>query len=114
MIRRPPRSTLFPYTTLFRSRLLLLLERFSRTALGSLRCRHHRSQRRFLSGELRVHFRRLWGWPVDEAGRPSRRRRRRGRLVRAGGLSVQLRGREPRRPVPNVRTSRWCWVGVWL
>src|SRR5260370_17965195 len=26
MIRRPPRSTLFPYTTLFRSRLLLLDE----------------------------------------------------------------------------------------
>src|SRR3712207_7670777 len=25
MIRRPPRSTLFPYTTLFRSRLLLCL-----------------------------------------------------------------------------------------
>src|SRR3712207_7260470 len=25
MIRRPPRSTLFPYTTLFRSSLLLLL-----------------------------------------------------------------------------------------
>src|SRR2546430_11798975 len=25
MIRRPPRSTLFPYTTLFRSRLLLFL-----------------------------------------------------------------------------------------
>src|SRR3989442_5852294 len=24
MIRRPPRSTLFPYTTLFRSRILLL------------------------------------------------------------------------------------------
>src|SRR3712207_7375600 len=29
MIRRPPRSTLFPYTTLFRSTLLaLLMERF--------------------------------------------------------------------------------------
>src|SRR2546430_8827364 len=27
MIRRPPRSTLFPYTTLFRSLLLLELER---------------------------------------------------------------------------------------
>src|SRR3989454_12132639 len=27
MIRRPPRSTLFPYTTLFRSRELPLLER---------------------------------------------------------------------------------------
>src|SRR3712207_8629881 len=26
MIRRPPRSTLFPYTTLFRSRLAALLE----------------------------------------------------------------------------------------
>src|SRR5688572_31871705 len=26
MIRRPPRSTLFPYTTLFRSRLILLRE----------------------------------------------------------------------------------------
>src|SRR2546421_9297134 len=27
MIRRPPRSTLFPYTTLFRSRLEVLLKR---------------------------------------------------------------------------------------
>src|SRR3712207_8724070 len=27
MIRRPPRSTLFPYTTLFRSRIAFLLER---------------------------------------------------------------------------------------
>src|SRR3989337_3499018 len=27
MIRRPPRSTLFPYTTLFRSKLLLVLAR---------------------------------------------------------------------------------------
>src|SRR2546427_4567898 len=27
MIRRPPRSTLFPYTTLFRSRLLYTLEK---------------------------------------------------------------------------------------
>src|SRR3712207_8162370 len=26
MIRRPPRSTLFPYTTLFRSQLLCMLE----------------------------------------------------------------------------------------
>src|SRR5438309_8011200 len=28
MIRRPPRSTLFPYTTLFRSRMFLLLITF--------------------------------------------------------------------------------------
>src|SRR5438046_6397175 len=60
MIRRPPRSTLFPYTTLFRSRLLLLIskhlilciylvfrigkecrseERFSRNAETDLVCR---------------------------------------------------------------------------
>src|SRR2546427_6946993 len=32
MIRRPPRSTLFPYTTLFRSSPVLLLERRSRPA----------------------------------------------------------------------------------
>src|SRR5947199_716623 len=31
MIRRPPRSTLFPYTTLFRSRLARLFEPFQTT-----------------------------------------------------------------------------------
>src|SRR2546427_10315033 len=31
MIRRPPRSTLFPYTTLFRSNLNAYAERFVRT-----------------------------------------------------------------------------------
>src|SRR2546425_7893073 len=35
MIRRPPRSTLFPYTTLFRSMLReLLLERLGRLQVG--------------------------------------------------------------------------------
>src|SRR5438874_10355502 len=33
MIRRPPRSTLFPYTTLFRSSRMLLLARLRRTGL---------------------------------------------------------------------------------
>src|SRR5256885_2560251 len=33
MIRRPPRSTLFPYTTLFRSRISLLLGSSLMTAL---------------------------------------------------------------------------------
>src|SRR2546430_16973280 len=37
MIRRPPRSTLFPYTTLFRSS----------PSLHSRRCRHHLDVRRF-------------------------------------------------------------------
>src|SRR2546427_4655759 len=38
MIRRPPRSTLFPYTTLFRSRLDLNLDRNRRRPATS---RHH-------------------------------------------------------------------------
>src|SRR2546422_6296106 len=37
MIRRPPRSTLFPYTTLFRSRLAAV--RAPRDTLGSVHCR---------------------------------------------------------------------------
>src|SRR3712207_8122027 len=37
MIRRPPRSTLFPYTTLFRSRLQVLLDvRLARAQLQAL------------------------------------------------------------------------------
>src|SRR3712207_8148174 len=34
MIRRPPRSTLFPYTTLFRSPLIVLIAIFSISVLG--------------------------------------------------------------------------------
>src|SRR2546426_11738788 len=35
MIRRPPRSTLFPYTTLFRSRFQMPLSRLSSTSSGN-------------------------------------------------------------------------------
>src|SRR2546425_7961887 len=42
MIRRPPRSTLFPYTTLFRSRLRRLVSQ-RRRALPPSRCRKKRS-----------------------------------------------------------------------
>src|SRR3989442_3611220 len=50
MIRRPPRSTLFPYTTLFRSNL-------GRSPLP-------RADRRRLGGGWRnkLLFRRRWGW----------------------------------------------------
>src|SRR2546430_5123567 len=34
MIRRPPRSTLFPYTTLFRSRMLRLIKFQNWTSFG--------------------------------------------------------------------------------
>src|SRR5258708_31837520 len=39
MIRRPPRSTLFPYTTLFRSKLTLLGRSRSRVLAGTRRRR---------------------------------------------------------------------------
>src|SRR2546430_11028617 len=42
MIRRPPRSTLFPYTTLFRSGLEVVGLRIRRGKLG---CRDHVPQR---------------------------------------------------------------------
>src|SRR6185369_10399555 len=46
MIRRPPRSTLFPYTTLFRARSLDRLRRLEDCSLGGrsalrLNCLHH-------------------------------------------------------------------------
>src|SRR2546425_8633093 len=55
MIRRPPRSTLFPYTTLFRSALRLLAhqlvellrrgrERYGQHLLGELRSEEHTSE----------------------------------------------------------------------
>src|SRR2546422_6802553 len=36
MIRRPPRSTLFPYTTLFRSMLLLARPTFAQVDTGAI------------------------------------------------------------------------------
>src|SRR5271165_7537348 len=48
MIRRPPRSTLFPYTTLFRSRAFCAARCFprrgSKTSLGSRRSEEHTSE----------------------------------------------------------------------
>src|SRR2546425_7360164 len=38
MIRRPPRSTLFPYTTLFRSGFRQLCEEFLEEASGYIKC----------------------------------------------------------------------------
>src|SRR5688572_32092414 len=60
MIRRPPRSTLFPYTTLFRSSLL-----------------HHRAERRHRSGRRQTARRdcRAGGEQADHFHRPQSRRR---------------------------------------
>src|SRR5258708_12656786 len=50
MIRRPPRSTLFPYTTLFRSNDPVREARFA--ALGASPCRHHELEQALLRGRL--------------------------------------------------------------
>src|SRR3712207_8623140 len=55
MIRRPPRSTLFPYTTLFRSRLLVELVADQLLGLGDVgrdhgRLRAHRVAQRLAVG----------------------------------------------------------------
>src|SRR5690348_17563152 len=57
MIRRPPRSTLFPYTTLFRSaeqrvRILQIVERAAR-ALGPAQAELHRIGRHLLRRRVR-------------------------------------------------------------
>src|SRR5258708_29742178 len=47
MIRRPPRSTLFPYTTLFRSRgTAFLTSRSRRFANSEANCRNHETRHR--------------------------------------------------------------------
>src|SRR2546427_8820824 len=59
MIRRPPRSTLFPYTTLFRSRIVRAFElsiNDGQAFINALRfvteLRHHLSNRGFVIGEV--------------------------------------------------------------
>src|ERR1019366_10080024 len=53
MIRRPPRSTLFPYTTLFRSRRILLRHQATRAHRrlwrGALRSEEHTSELQLLT-----------------------------------------------------------------
>src|SRR3712207_7532286 len=82
MIRRPPRSTLFPYTTVFRSRDVVLLRELEdlvgddpappRHELGRVVAPGVVAQRRdLLTGVGRGGV----GWPVDAASRRFRHRR---------------------------------------
>src|SRR2546426_12710422 len=83
MIRRPPRSTLFPYTTLFRSRLLPYV--VTRAALKQC-------ERRGVSGTFYIH-----PWELDP-GQPRltvpwpTRVRHYGRLERTAGRLERLLG----------------------
>src|SRR2546427_7577704 len=95
MIRRPPRSTLFPYTTLFRSPSLHGRVRARRLS-GRPRRHHRRALRRCLSG------RRLRD-PRDGAGRRHHRRPRQPQ--------GRLRGRVARRPPRQLRQGALSRAG---
>src|SRR3712207_8349358 len=89
MIRRPPRSTLFPYTTLFRS------------AEGSERERHgdHDDDRRLPAPEDPVHLDLVQVEHGEERREPTEERRR--RLLAA----VALRGRALDRKSTRLNSS---------
>src|SRR5256885_14355832 len=97
MIRRPPRSTLFPYTTLFRSRdILARLQVRRRSAntsqvANTVRRRHHRNPIRSTGGGTRRS-------PPNkrEGGGP---RRPPPRFPRGGGTRAD-RHRATSRPLP--------------
>src|SRR5256885_17143996 len=73
MIRRPPRSTLFPYTTLFRSRRILRdLRLEDRTRLEEVEAEPR---------ELLAHETQRDGADQDGGGRPAAPREARGRDV---------------------------------
>src|SRR2546429_5636451 len=81
MIRRPPRSTLFPYTTLFRSARLgayvRLMQRYPLVAIGGIsadRSEEHTSElqsRLHLVCRLLLEKKKNPASPVDHAPRPS-------------------------------------------
>src|SRR3712207_7062003 len=70
MIRRPPRSTLFPYTTLFRSHHLRLGPAPARSAAAGLAPRHPHRVAGTVQGDLLA---------VHPLARPGRERARRQR-----------------------------------
>src|SRR3712207_6894746 len=72
MIRRPPRSTLFPYTTLFRSRMDEL-ERFIRFWLGPRKAGYGEPKKALDRDPLPEPLRRLYAfagrWPPPDGRR---------------------------------------------
>src|SRR3989449_9588604 len=94
MIRRPPRSTLFPYTTLFRSLFEAVLEREPLRAFP-----HEEDVVRVLEHELRDLGRRLDAFERAHRTGPF------GGPVHAG--CVELHDRSEERRVGKECRSRW-------
>src|SRR2546422_6131277 len=73
MIRRPPRSTLFPYTTLFRSlsRLVLVVPTQPEGLIAALVATHRRSVEQAVVGHRRLETAR--GGDIGPVDRPDRK-----------------------------------------
>src|SRR3989449_11007560 len=84
MIRRPPRSTLFPYTTLFRSRLAEVADAEDAAALGGLGVGD--TAREEQDCDQRDDGSRYHASPPRTVGCASRLSVETGRLSRYGGL----------------------------
>src|SRR2546427_5370545 len=95
MIRRPPRSTLFPYTTLFRSRAERQLQVQVRPLLPDHACRT-RSGDRLVARVLR-------GGDEPESQAPHRGDRGRGRGVPGDGPGRRARAYQAARPEGRLR-----------
>src|SRR3712207_7977961 len=91
MIRRPPRSTLFPYTTLFRS---------ARGRRRPARARSRRAGRRH-GGGARVRG-------VARALAPAARRRRRGGTGAAGALGGDRKSTRLNSSHANISYAVFC------
>src|SRR5687767_15677062 len=81
MIRRPPRSTLFPYTTLFRSSLLSITKTFHLSVVISLAC--YDLFKKYAGDSTSIK------WPNDLYWNDRK----------AGGILIEN----------NFRGDAWCW-----
>src|SRR3712207_9398405 len=106
MIRRPPRSTLFPYTTLFRSTALRVAPAGLPARLRAVHLDHHaRLRRRHARPSLHLGEDLALGCDLDGAGGPARGRAGRGGVGTAAS-AVPVDRTEERRGGEECR-SRW-------
>src|SRR2546429_6289426 len=106
MIRRPPRSTLFPYTTLFRSRDILD-PAFARTLVAA--CDRVILAQAEYRGHISLHWAYNSSQPEDEESKSLLELRGLDLVVLGDAGQAWLVGRSPRRlpsnPLPTPR--RW-------